>query len=69
MSARLAGVTIAAAIPCTTRAAISQPTEGASAHAADATPNSRQPNCSMRALPYTSASAPPISVSDASAST
>ena len=42
---------------------------GASAQAAEAAPNSAQPGASMRALPKASASAPPISVSAASAST
>ena len=40
---RLSGVTIAAPIPCTARAAISVPALGASAHAAEAAVNSSSP--------------------------
>ena len=42
-SARPSGISSAAPAPCTARAAISQPTSGASAHAADATANRASP--------------------------
>ena len=42
-SARPSGMISAAPAPWTARAAISQPTSGASAHAADATANSAEP--------------------------
>ena len=42
-SARPSGITSAAPTPCAARAAISQPTPGASAHSADATVNIPRP--------------------------
>ena len=50
-SARLAGVTIAAAIPCAMRATMRSATDGANAHAADANPNATHPTASIRARP------------------
>ncbi len=53
-----ASVTIRAApAPCTTRAAISHPTEGASAQAAEASANSPRPAANIRRRPYRSPSA------------
>src|SRR5215510_5012564 len=51
IKARLAGVRIAAAIPCATRRPTSHQIVGARAHAAEARPNSEHPTASMRALP------------------
>jgi hypothetical protein len=68
-SARLAGVSSTAAMPCNTRAPMSEPMDPESAHPIDAAPNRKQPICSTRALPYVSARAPPIRVKLAKTST
>jgi hypothetical protein len=49
--ARPIGTTKAAPAPCTTRAAISEPTFGASAHAAEAAANSTMPTVYIRRRP------------------
>jgi len=56
-SASESGITSAAPAPCTARAAISQPTPGASAHAADAATNRPSPAANRRLRPYRSPSA------------
>ena len=50
-SASPSGMISAAPAPCTARAAISQPTSGASAQAADAAANSPKPDCVEVAAP------------------
>ena len=59
-SASDSGAIIAAPTPCTARAAISQPTLVASAHAADAATNSSSPAANSRRRPNLSPSAAPV---------
>ena len=59
-SARPSGISSAEPAPCTARAAISQPTLGASAHAADATANKASPAAYSRRRPKRSPSAEPV---------
>ena len=54
------GITSAAPAPWTARAAISRPTLGASAHAADASENSPSPAANSRRRPNRSPSAAPV---------
>lgn len=59
ISPKACGVISAAARPCSTRAAISDPADGASAHAADASTNPARPVISIRLRPNMSPSRPP----------
>ena len=59
-SASATGVSSAAPAPCAARAAISQPTPGASAHAADASANSPRPAAYRFRRPKRSPSAAPV---------
>ena len=66
--ARLPGVSIAAATPWTTRAAISVPTVGAMAQPSEASVNPPAPSMNTRRRPKRSPSAPPSRISPASVS-
>lgn len=55
------GITIAAAPPCTARAAISAPTEVERAAPAEATAKAKSPMAYIRRLPKRSPSAAPVS--------
>jgi len=55
--ASASGMIIAAPAPCTARAAISAPTPGASAHAADAAANTPRPTAKTRRQPRRSPTA------------
>ena len=68
MIASVPGSRSAAPTPCSTRAATSTPTVGASPHPADAAPNSASPARTTRRCPLASPSAPPTSSSAANAS-
>ena len=68
-SVSVSGVTIAAPIPCTARAATSSSVLGASAAAAEAAVKSESPARNMRLRPKRSPSAAPVSSSTAYAST
>ncbi len=59
ISPNACGVSIAADRPCTTRAAISEPGDQATAHAAEATTNPVRPIMSIRLRPNMSPSRPP----------
>jgi len=65
MIARLAGVISAPPIPCTARAAISQPMPGAAAHSTDATVNQPSPIRNTRRRPQRSLSEPASRISEA----
>ena len=64
---RLSGMTIAAPMPCTARAAIRVPAVGASAQAADATVNSIRPATYTRRRPSRSPSAAAVMIPAAKA--
>ena len=68
MIARLPGVSSAPPTPCSARAAISTPTDGATAHSAEATVNQAMPITNTRRRPMRSPSAPPNRISEASVS-
>jgi hypothetical protein len=65
MMARLAGVISAPPMPCTARAAISQPMPGAAAHSTDAKVNQPSPARNTRRRPQRSPSEPASSISEA----
>jgi hypothetical protein len=65
MVARLAGVISAPPIPCTARAAMSQPMLGAAAHSTDAAVNQLSPARNTRRCPHRSLSEPATRISDA----
>ena len=65
MIARLPGVSSAPPTPCSTRAATSTPTLGASPHNSDASVNHTAPIRKIRRRPKRSPSDPPIRMSDA----
>ena len=65
MIARLAGVISAPPIPCTARAAMSQPMPGAAAHSTDATVNQPSPARNTRRRPQRSLSEPASRISEA----
>jgi len=64
---RVSGVTIAAAAPCTARAAMSAPTDGDSAAAADAAVKASRPMTNMRRRPKRSPRAAPVTSRHANA--
>ena len=67
-SARLDGTTMAAPIPCATRAPIRNPDDGASAHGSDATSITVSPTARIRRRPNRSENAPATSSRPATAS-
>src|SRR5579871_557164 len=66
INARLPGTSNAAPTPCTLRAAISHPIDGASPQPADAMANNATPTRKILARPYRSPSEPPKSSKDES---
>ncbi|HEX9516898.1 MAG TPA: hypothetical protein VF940_12060 [Streptosporangiaceae bacterium] len=65
MIARLAGVISAPPMPCTARAAMSQPMPGAAAHSTDAAVNQPSPARNTRRRPQRSLSEPASRISEA----
>jgi hypothetical protein len=59
------GISTAAPMPCTARAATSAPNVGASPHSPDATVNTAKPPTNTRRAPIRSPSAPAERMSDA----
>lgn len=68
-TASVAGITSAAPTPIRARIAISQPTEGAAAASADATPKTSRPPTTVRRLPYRSEITPAVMRSPAKTTT